>query len=941
MANSQNSEKAAAAPLFLSNMTAERRERRLALSAVIVSFTIFAMAAPFARLPLPHVWSFIPAYQSALTVSDLITAVFLFAQLSLLRVRGLLVLASGYLFTALMALAHMLTFPGLFSTTGLLGGGPQSTAWLYMFWHGAFPMAVIAYALTKDDGLPTARSSAAARYLVPLCIGSAIAAVAMLTLIATAGQSLLPDIMRGDAYTPAMIFVVSTVWALSAAALLMLWLHRPHSVLDLWLMVVMCAWLCDIALSAVLNGGRFDLGFYAGRIYGLLAATFVLLVLLVETGALYGQLARWFAVERQGHLREMEERRLIVETSLDLILVTDRKGNFVRVSPSSLAVLGYRPEEMTGCSAVDFIHHADLEPTRNEMRLARRGKELRNFETRYVAKDGRIVPLVWSGVWSETAQRHFFIGRDMTEHNRLVETERQIRDMLTAVIDASPVAIFCLAPDRTVMMWSRSAERIFGYTAEETVGKPYNLVPEGQEAEYEGLFDAAMAGETIRDVRVQRRRKDGTLIDISFSGAAMYGPEGIRGVAYALSDITESTKIEQQLRHAQKMDAVGQLTGGVAHDFNNLLTVITSTIDILSDGVADQPELAAIADLIGEAAARGAELTSQLLSFARKQALQPREVDVNELVLGTAKLLRPTLGENIEIQTKLEATAWPAMIDPSQLTTAILNLAVNARDAMPHGGKLTLETANIVLDEDYAAANHDIVPGSYVMVVVSDTGTGIPADIADKVFEPFFSTKEVGKGTGLGLSMVYGFIKQSGGHLKIYSEPGIGTAIRLYLPQAGALSHGRAEASPPLAISGGDETILLVEDDSMVRTSVTTQLKSLGYDVISAANADAALRLVDDGVEFDLLFTDVIMPGAMDGPQLAKEVARRRPETRVLFTSGYTETAMIHHGRLDPGVLLLQKPYRRADLARALRQALDRDPEPQQRQRQRLRAAAN
>jgi len=938
LANPQNSEtKAAAVPLFLSGMTAERRDRRLALTAVIVSVTIFASVAPFARLALPHVWGFIPAYQSALAVSDLITAVFLFAQLSLTRVRGLLVLASGYLFTALIAIAHMLTFPGLFSPSGLLGAGPQSTAWLYMFWHGAFPIAVIAYALTKDDSLSAVRSSASARYLVPFCIGGVIASVVTLTLLATAGHSLLPDIMRGDAYTPAMILVVSMVWALSAAALLVLWLRRPHSVLDLWLMVVMCAWLCDIALSAVLNGGRFDLGFYAGRIYGLLAATFVLLVLLVETGVLYGQLARWFAIERQGHLREMEERRLIFETSVDLILVTDRKGNFVRVSPSSLGVLGYDPEEMTGRSAVDFILKADLEPTRDEMRLARRGKELRNFETRYVHKKGHIVPLAWSGVWSESAQRYFFMGRDMTEHNRLVETERQIREMLTAVIDASPVAIFCLAPDRTVMMWSRSAERIFGYTAEETVGKPYNLVPEGQEAEYERLFDAAMAGETIRDIRVQRRRKDGALIEISFSGAAMYGPEGIRGVAYALSDVTESTKIEQQLRHAQKMDAVGQLTGGVAHDFNNLLTVITSTIDILADGVADKPELAAIAKLIGEAAGRGAELTSQLLSFARKQALQPREVNVNDLVLSSGKLLRPTLGENIEIQTKLETAAWPAMIDPSQLTTAILNLAVNARDAMPHGGKLTLETANIVLDEDYAAANHDVVPGSYVMVVVSDTGTGIPPDIADKVFEPFFSTKEVGKGTGLGLSMVYGFIKQSGGHVKIYSEVGIGTAIRLYLPQASAASLGHVEAPPTVPVSGGDETVLLVEDDPLVRTSVTTQLKSLGYQVIPAANAAEALQLAAEDVQFDLLFTDVIMPGALDGPQLAREMARRRPGTKVLFTSGYTETAMINHGRLDPGVLLLQKPHRREELARALREALGSDSEPQQR----LHVAAN
>ncbi len=923
-------------PLFLSTIRAERRDRRLALIAVIISVTIFAVVAPFARLPLPRVWGFIPAYQSALTISDLITAIFLFAQLSILRVRGLLALASGYLFAALIAIAHLLTFPGLFSAAGLLGAGPQSTAWLYMFWHGGFPIAVIVYALTKDDSLSGVRASASARYLVPFSVVGVVASVVTLTVLATVGQAVLPSIMRADAYTPAMIFVVSTVWVLSAGALAMLWLRR-HSVLDLWLMVVMCAWLCDIALSAVLNDGRFDLGFYAGRVYGLLAATFVLLVLLVETGVLYAQLARWFTAERQGHLREMEERRLIFETSLDLILVTDRQGNFVRVSPSSLAILGYQPEDMAGRSAAEFIHPADLERTRNEMRLARRGKKLRNFETRYLHRDGDTVPLAWSGVWSESAQRYFFIGRDMTEHNRFVETERQMRETLSAVIDASPVAIICLAPDRSVMMWSRSAERIFGYTAEETVGKPYNLVPDGHEAQYERLFEQAMAGETIRDARVQRRRKDGALIEVSFSGAAMYGPEGIRGVAYALSDITENTKMEQQLRQAQKMDAVGQLTGGVAHDFNNLLTVITSTIDILADGVADKPELGAIARLIGEAAARGAELTSQLLSFARKQALQPREVDVNELVLASARLLRPTLGENIGIQTQLDVAAYPAMIDPSQLTTAILNLAVNARDAMPDGGKLTLETANIILDEEYAAANREVTPGSYVMVVVSDTGTGIPLDIQDKVFEPFFSTKDVGKGTGLGLSMVYGFIKQSGGHVKVYSEQNIGTAIRLYLPQASAVADRQTDVPLTVPVTGGDETILLVEDDPLVRASVATQLKCFGYQVISAENAVQALQVLEDGLQFELLFTDVIMPGSMDGPHLAKEMTRRSPGIKVLFTSGYTENAMLHHGRLDQGVLLLQKPYRREDLARALRKALDAEPEPQPR----LRAAAN
>jgi CheY-like chemotaxis protein len=369
------------------------------------------------------------------------------------------------------------------------------------------------------------------------------------------------------------------------------------------------------------------------------------------------------------------------------------------------------------------------------------------------------------------------------------------------------------------------------------------------------------------------------------------------------------------------METVGQLTGGIAHDFNNILTVITGTIEILEDGVADDPALAEIARMIDEAAVRGAELTQRLLAFARRQPLQPRTTDVNTLIVDAAKLLRPTLGEHIEIESVFEDDAWPALVDPSQLSTALINLALNARDAMLEGGKLVLETGNVHLDESYARAHAEVHPGPYVMVAVSDTGHGIPAAIRDKVFDPFFTTKGVGKGTGLGLSMVYGFVKQSNGHIKIYSEEGHGTTIKIYLPRAGEQADAVA-AAPTLAIEGGVETILVVEDDPLVRNYVAAQLASLGYTALTAANAAEALARIDDGEPFDLLFTDVIMPGSVNGRQLADEAVRRRPGIAVLFTSGYTENAIVHHGRLDPGVLLLAKPYRKSDLARMIRTAL-------------------
>jgi signal transduction histidine kinase len=380
---------------------------------------------------------------------------------------------------------------------------------------------------------------------------------------------------------------------------------------------------------------------------------------------------------------------------------------------------------------------------------------------------------------------------------------------------------------------------------------------------------------------------------------------------------------QQQLAQSQKMEAVGQLTGGIAHDFNNLLTVITGAAEILSDDVTDQPELATTLAMIDEAAQRGAELTQRLLAFARKQPLQPRATDTNKLVSTAIKLLRPTLGENIEIESMFEEHAWPALVDPGQLTTAIVNLAVNARDAMPNGGKLTLETGNVRLDEAYTAANREVSPGAYVMIAVSDNGTGIPAAIIDKVFDPFFTTKEVGKGTGLGLSMVYGLVKQSGGHIKIYCEDGLGTCIKLYLPSAAGRDVEFVGTTTAVPIQRGTETILVVEDDPLVRSYAIAQLRALGYRTIPAANADEALAFIDQGTRCDLLFTDVIMPGSRNGRELAGELMRRRPELKVVYTSGYSQSAIVHHGRLDPGVLLLTKPYRRSELAQIVRAALN------------------
>ena len=385
--------------------------------------------------------------------------------------------------------------------------------------------------------------------------------------------------------------------------------------------------------------------------------------------------------------------------------------------------------------------------------------------------------------------------------------------------------------------------------------------------------------------------------------------------------LDEKNAADLQLRQAQKMEAVGQLTGGIAHDLNNILTVITGTIEILAEAVADRAELAAIAKMIEDAAARGADLTQRLLAFARKQPLQPREVDVNRLVMDTAKLLGQTLGEQVEVHMALAADVARALIDPGQLTNALLNLAVNARDAMPDGGKLTIETGNVDLDESYADINSDVVAGPYVMIAVTDSGHGIPASIVERVFEPFFTTKDVDKGTGLGLSMVYGFVKQSNGHIKIYSEEGHGTTVRIYLPQVSGAA-ASAEVPRGTSLEGGHEAILIVEDDSLVRTFVVGQIKSLGYHTLTAVDAAEAMAVIDSPSEIDLLFTDMIMPGSMNGRDLVDAALKRRPSLKILFTSGYSNEVIIHHGHLDAGVLLLAKPYRKSDLARMIRAAL-------------------
>ena len=637
-----------------------------------------------------------------------------------------------------------------------------------------------------------------------------------------------------------------------------------------------------------------------------------------------------------GAFRAEDERRdrlfvAAVESSDDAVITKDLDGIITGWNQAAGALFGYSPQEAIGQS-IDIIVPPDLRTeVRENILKIRNGEKVRHHDTVRTAKDGRriIVSLSISPVKSRSGEiiGAAKVARDSTTRLQEQKALRESEQMAQAIIESSLDAFVQLDEKGTILRWSPNAEAMLGWSRDEAVGRNLRdlIVPVESRAanlkRIEEFLQAFEQGVPGRRYEAPSTRRDGVEILTEVSLTALRRDHGyiINGF---LRDITERRAAEEQLRQAQKMESVGQLTGGIAHDFNNMLTVITGTVDILAAGVADRPDLAGIVALIGGAADRGAELVSRLLAFSRQQSLQPRAVDVNDLVKEVVRFLRPTLGEAIEIGLALTDDACSALVDPNQLSAALVNLAINARDAMPQGGKLDLQTSSVALDGDEVTADDGLPAGNYVLISISDTGVGIPAPLLTKVFEPFFTTKDVGVGTGLGLSMVYGFVKQSGGHIRIYSEEGCGTTFRIFLPKTDQAAIQIAD-QVHVTFEGGTETILVVEDNATVRASVSSQLQLLGYTTLIAASAAEALAIVDGGVAFDLLFTDVIMPGPINGIQLANEVSRRRPQVKVLFTSGYAQDAMSHHGRIDPGILLLSKPYRRAGLARMVRLAME------------------
>jgi two-component system, cell cycle sensor histidine kinase and response regulator CckA len=632
-------------------------------------------------------------------------------------------------------------------------------------------------------------------------------------------------------------------------------------------------------------------------------------------------------------LRASEEGyRRIIESTSEGVWLSDATYKTTFVNQQMADLLGYTREEMIGQDALRFVSREGRARAGERLERRRRGIA-ETFQNEYIRKDGTSC---WALAKTNALldDRGGFAGTvalltDTTERRAFEEA----RNRLAAIVESSEDAMVSVALDGAITSWNRGAEKLYQYSATEAVGASiFLIVPPSLLDEERGILDRVTRGEVVRQYETERRRKDGSLVAVAVTISPVRDATGtVVAVAKIARDLTAKRgaeaahhKIEEQFRQAQKMEAVGRLAGGVAHDFNNLLSVILSYSDLaLTDLKAGDPMRDDMEQI--QAAGRSAtELTGQLLAFSRQQVLQPRVLDLNASVAGMDRMLRRLIGEDVELTLAAAVDLGRVLADPGQIEQVVMNLAVNARDAMPDGGKLTIETSNVELDAAYVSAHVGVAPGRYVMIAVSDTGTGMDAATRARVFEPFFTTKPVGKGTGLGLATVFGIVQQSGGHVDVYSEPGHGTAFKVYFPRTDKAAETPRAAGPRESLRGS-ETILLVEDEEQVRAVACAILRRYGYHVLETSNGVDA-RVTSDGFakEIHLLLTDVVMPG-MSGRKLAEELTLRRPQMKVLYASGYTDDAIVHHGVLAAGVAFLQKPFTPDAILRKVRQVLDRE----------------
>jgi PAS domain S-box-containing protein len=635
---------------------------------------------------------------------------------------------------------------------------------------------------------------------------------------------------------------------------------------------------------------------------------------------------------------DLQRFQILVDAISDYaIYMLDPDGNVASWNSGAVRFKGYSAEEIIGSHFSRFFPDEEREAGLPE-RILRTAAADGRFESEgwRVRKDGSRfwANAIVDAIRSPDGRLIGFakITRDITARQAaeeaLRQSEQQFRLLVQGVTD---YAIYMLDTTGHVTNWNSGASRIKGYEEEEVIGSHFSRFYTDEDRA-RGMPDRALAvarAEGRFEHEGWRVRKDGSRFFAHVVIDPLYDNTGaFAGYAKITRDITERRtaaealkKTELALQQAQKMESIGKLTGGVAHDFNNLLQIISGNLQLLAAEYRGSESAQQRVNAALEGVARGVKLTGYLLAFGRRQALDPKVLNIGRFVLGTEDMLRRTLGEAVEIETIVSGGLWHTSIDVTQLESALLNLAINARDAMPGGGKLTIEVGNAFLDDNYARIHADVAAGQYVMLAVTDTGEGMGPEVLAQAFEPFFSTKPEGSGSGLGLSMVYGFVKQSGGHVKIYSEAGLGTTVKLYLPRS-LKAEDPVAPSQDVTVMGGSETILVAEDDPELCDTVVEMLKNLGYRVLKVHDAAGALTIIESGIRIDLLFTDVVMPGPLKSTELARQARARQPEIAVLFTSGYTQNAIVHGGRLDPGVELLAKPYTREALARKVRHVL-------------------
>jgi PAS domain S-box-containing protein len=640
-------------------------------------------------------------------------------------------------------------------------------------------------------------------------------------------------------------------------------------------------------------------------------------------------------------IRKSEARyRMLIETMNDGVAVFDAETRFTYVNGRFAEMMGHSTHKLLGLPAREFVDERNGNILEQQINKRRRG-EKEAYELAWRRGDGTEIFTLISPQPIIDESGHFrgsfSVITDITERKQAEDATRQSEEQLRLITDALPVLIGYVDQEqrlrfvnRTNAEWlARPSENILGKTVRELLGdtlyerlKPYH--------------DRAQAGEEVT-VEDEFSYPDGKTRQIHMQFLPHFAPDGsVLGYVVLCEDFTERKAAETELFQAQKMQAVGQLTGGVAHDFNNLLTIVIGNLEILKQRIhglragpsRSKPDLDTPIKEIVAAAKRGAALTQRLLAFSRKQPLQPKRVDLNRLIRRMSSLLHHTIGETVEMETVIHAGLWQAIADPVQVENAVLNLVLNARDAMPESGKITIETANVRISNHYAEVHEGIAPGQYVLLAVTDAGTGMSPEVVERAFEPFFTTKVEGGGSGLGLSTVYGFVKQSQGHVKIYSEEGRGTTVKIYLPRAKGGRPNKPQGRKRVPVPrGGGETILVVEDDTGVREVAVAMLEGLGYRVFEAENGPAALAALDREPQVDLMLTDVVMPGGLKADELMREAQTRHPGLKVLFMSGYAENAIIHNGVLDEGVRLLAKPFEEHDLDREIRSLLNGEEE--------------